>query len=70
MELLRKNIPVGAELKPSAQCCEYRKGAVPVDAPFELRSLGPGVGIEQPMAVQRDAGFHKAKPKRLGFCAK
>ena len=41
-----------------------------MNAPFELGGLGPGVGIEQPMAVQRDAGFHKAKPERLGFCAK
>ena len=43
---------------------------MPVNASFELRGLRPGIGIEQPMAVQCDASLHQAKPKRLGFRAK
>ena len=69
-ELLRKNIPVGAELKTPAKPRQHGKSTMPMNASFELRGLGPGVGIQQPMAVQRDAGLHKAKPKRLGFRAK
>ena len=42
---------------------------MPMDASFKLRGLGPGVGVEQPMAVQCDAGFYKAKPKGFGLGA-
>ena len=68
-ELLRKNVPVGAELQPPTESGQHGKSTMPMDAPFELGGLGPGVGVKQPMAVQRDAGFYKAKPKRLGLSA-
>ena len=38
-----------------------------MDAPFELSRFGPGVGVEQPVALQRDAGLCEALPKWLGF---
>ena len=69
-ELLRVSIPVGAELQRATESGQYGKSTMSMNAPFELTGLGPGVGIEQPMAVQFDAAFCKAKPKRLGFSAK
>ena len=38
-----------------------------MDASFELSRFGPGVGVEQPVALQRDAGLCEALPKWLGF---
>lgn len=69
-ELLRVNIPVGAELQRATESGQHGKGTMPMDALFELRGLGPGVGVQEPMTVQFDAGLCKAKPKWLGFCAK
>ena len=69
-ELLRKNVPVGVELQSPSQSGQHGKSTMPMDAFFELRGLGPRVGVQEPMAVQFDAGLYKAKPKWLGFCAK
>ena len=69
-ELLRKNVPIGVELKPPSQSGQHGKSTMPMDAFFELRGLGPGVGVQEPMAVQCDASLYKAEPKWLGFCVK
>jgi len=36
-------------------------------ASLELTRFGPWVGVQQPMALQRDAGLCEALPKWLGF---
>ena len=66
---MRKKIPVGAELQRATESGQHGESTVPVNPFFDLGGLGPGVWVQQPMAVQHDAGFYKAKPKRLGFSA-
>ena len=36
-------------------------------ASLELTRFGPWVGVQQPMALQRDAGLCETLPKWLGF---
>ena len=36
-------------------------------ASLELTRFGPWVGVQQPMAMQRDVGLCEALPKWLGF---
>ena len=43
---------------------------MPVDPAFELRGLRPGVGVEKPVGVYRDARLGQTPPKRFSLCPK
>ena len=41
---------------------------MPMNPAFKLRGLGPRVGVEEPVGVERDARLGQTLPKRFGLC--
>ena len=62
-ELFSINREVCAQFEPAAQSHEIGPHRMGVPAPFQMRRLGPGVGIKQKMMLQRPPALARQPPE-------